>query len=513
MSTEDDLAFDSLSIQDIEKMIQTWPAKDREQALERYKRRTSGENRVWFCKRGRTCDGEPHEGVPYSHARDDQWPPRGFDWLVWLIMSGRGSGKTRTGSEWCVETSKLVPRMAMVGRRGKDVRATMVEGDSGLIKVCESHGIDYTWQPTKMEFTFGNGAMISGFSAEEPDSMRGPQYGAGWLDEPAHMDKIEDVWDNLTLGMRLKGYPGGAKILCTSTPLPIKWLKDLIVTDGTVKVSVSTSKNLKNLDENYKRRIIDPLAGTRKGRQELDGELLEDVPGALWKDAMFRRVQIDLDLMQFDRIVTAVDPAGTANRRSDLTGIVTVGKIGRELYVIDDRSGKYGPTEWANKAIQAAETFGSDAIVAEKNYGGDMVNTTIMSVLEKRDDFNVRVLITTAMRSKELRAEPTVAIYEQKRAFHMAGADLKDLETEQTTWVPGHGASPNRIDALVWGADELFGGASTESDVASPVGQRIDNVAPARPTAVASEPEPTVDANGVPTSLFLPSTFVRRRAS
>lgn len=461
--------FSILSLEQMFNEIQSWPAADKEKALDLIRKRGDKDRRIWYCSNpGRTCDGQPHEGFDYPHARADQWPPAGTSWLVWLIISGRGSGKTRTGGEWSRKISTKVPQIALIGRRGVDVRNTMVEGPSGLIYACENAGMDYEWAPSKKEFTFANGAKAMGFSAEEPDSLRGPQQGAAWLDEPAHMPLIEDVWSNLEFGLRMPGLKGGAKILCTSTPLPTKWLKGLVAQKGTQTTRVSTYVNLSNLDEGFKQRILEKYEGTRLGRQELDGEILPDVEGALWNSTMIARSSLTMEPETFDRIVIAIDPAGTSNRRSDQTGIVVAGKIGRKFYVLEDWSGKLSPKEWANAAIDASIRWGHATIVAEKNYGGDMVKETILSQCRERDE-TVRVIVKTASRSKELRAEPVVALYEQGRAYHNDGGDevekeragesrrrLEELEEEMVTWIPGKGDSPNRVDALVWAAQDLM---------------------------------------------------------
>lgn len=445
----------------LEEITRTWPPEAKARAMVAFETRTRGDIEAWYCRPerladgtvvfGRNCDGDPHPGYDYPHARSDQWPPPGSDWFTWLIISGRGSGKTRTGAEWVRTISSRVGQIAAVGRRGVDIRQTMMEGPSGLIYVCERAGIGWEWEPSKREFTFANGAKVFGYSAEEPNSLRGPQHGAAWLDEPAHMPLIEDVWSNLTLGLRMPGLPGGARILCTSTPLPTKWLRELMKEDDTVPVRVSTYKNIKNLDPAFKKQVIAKLEGTRKGRQELEGEILEDVEGALWNADLLMRSEFPRERM--DRIVVAIDPAGTNNRRSDETGIVTVGSIGDQGYVLGDSSGKYTPQGWADKAIDDYVLWKADAIVAEKNFGGDMVKATILSAAKLRG-ITVRVIVVTATRSKQLRAEPVVARYEQKQVYH--NGTFEQLEIEMMTWVPGTGDSPNRVDALVWGLTEIL---------------------------------------------------------
>lgn len=406
---------------------------------------------LFYCDRPRICDGKPHEGWDYPHARGDQWPPADNDWLLWEILSGRGSGKTRTGAEWMRKISSRVERMAMIGRRGVDVRAVMVEGDSGLIKVCERANVGYDWQPSKREFTFANGSKIFGYSGEEPESLRGPQHGAGWIDEPAHMPLIKDVWSNFLLGLRLPGLPGGAKVLATSTPLPNAWIKETSVDPRTRLVRVSTYANMHNLDPAYQQMLKDRYEGTRLGRQELYGEIIDDVEGALWTTDMFRYE--GMLASEMDRIIISIDPAGTANRRSDQTGIIALGSHGRDVHVFQDETGKYSPNGWATKAIKLYQDLHADAIIAERNFGGDMVKSTIQEAA-KLMGVEVRILVTHASRSKALRAEPVVGLYEQRRVTHARGMDK--LEMEMAEWVPGKGDSPNRIDALVHGATELM---------------------------------------------------------
>jgi phage terminase large subunit-like protein len=449
-------------------VVKNWDAKTQQKALEVIKRRTSPDREAWYCDRGRSCDGKPHEGFDYKHARGDQWPPVGT-WDYWLIMSGRGSGKTRTGSEWVRTISSKVDRIALIGRRGVDVRATMIEGESGLIYACERAGVDFEWEPSKKEFHFGNGSTAYGFSAEEPASLRGPQFGAAWLDEPAHMDLIEEVWAMLLYGLRLPGLPGGAKALLTTTPLPTPWVKKMWKDPLTARVRVNTAINEDNLDEGYIRRVILPKRGTREGRQELEGMILEDVDGALWKMSMITHAPMDFEIDKLARIVVYIDPAGSKNKRSDETGIVVAGIAAGTCWVLEDATGKYTPNGWANRAIDLYQKYNADAIGAEHNFGGDMVQATIENALKERGEF-ARIIVSRAMKSKKSRAEPVVGLYEQKRVIHMQGADLADLEEEMTTWIPGKGDSPNRVDAMVWAITEL---AKPEgiTTIASPVGK------------------------------------------
>lgn len=457
---------------EILKRIDTLPEKDRAEVMRRLNQKRSGARQIWYCRRGRVCDGMPHDGAPYKHARGDQWPPYGMDWDTWFYMSGRGAGKTMAGGHWTRDMAKYTGRIALVGRRGTDVRATMVEGPAGLIKACERLGESYDWKPALKEFTFENGAKAFGYSAEEPESLRGPEHGAAWLDEPCHMALIEEVWSNLNLGLRAQGVPGGAKILLTSSPLPTKWTKARIGEEGTVLVSVPTSVNLHNLDEGYKRRVINPLKGTRKGKQELDAMLLEDVEGAMWEAAWLSREKYTRE--DFDRVVVAIDPSGTNKKTSDATGLVVAGRIGygesARYVVLADYTDKYTPQGWSTKAVSVYDEWKADAIVLER-YGGDSATTILRGVKHGAGRFRGKVIEVNASAGKKLRAEPISALYEQKLVDHLEGAELAELEDEMLTWVPGlTKESPNRIDAMVHGITELSGKAKKPSSIGVPKG-------------------------------------------
>lgn len=262
------------------------------------------------------------------------------------------------------------------------------------------------------------------------------------------MPAIEDVWSNLMFGLRLGDRP---HVVLTSTPIPTPWVRRTQSDPKTVVVRVSTYANIKNLAVNFRELVVAQYEGTRKGRQELYGELLQDVEGALWNIDMLKRLRVDWTVM--DRIIVAVDPAGTANRRSDETGIIVAGKLGQECFVLEDGSGKYSPQGWAERALGLYSKYGADAIVVEKNFGGDMVKDVIQRT-ETGRELSPRIIVKQATRSKALRAEPVVALYEQEKVFH--SGDLDGLETEMLSWIPGKGDSPNRVDALVWGVSELM---------------------------------------------------------
>lgn len=428
-----------------------WRPEYQQRALELLNERATSTWRPFFCHLP-DCDGHPHTDQhgewTWNHARADQRPPAwNADWLTLLLSGGRGSGKTRDGSEITHKVSEKVPRILLVGATGPDLRDTMVEGESGIL-ACSPPGKRPLWEPSKKKLTWPNGCIALGFSAEEPDRLRGPQGGFAWADEPAHFPLAQQVWDNMLFGLRMKGVK--PHVVATSTPKPTRFVKDLVRNPSTVVRRVSTYANLDNLAETFKQTILDRYEGTRLGRQELYGEVLEDVEGALWTWDMFDWVETPPDLV---RIVVGVDPAGTANAKSDETGIITVGiSADAHLYVLDDSTGRYSPETWGRKANGAYETFSADAIVPEKNYGQDMVRY----VLENSGYRGARIIPVESRRGKAIRAEPIVALYEKGRVHHVGRqGDLAELEDELTTWVPGEGDSPNRLDALVHAATNL----------------------------------------------------------
>jgi len=430
-----------------------WKPEVQERALELLKERERTPWRPFYCPQV-ACDGHPHDSWDFEHARPDQRPPVwSGNWLTWLLSGGRGSGKTRTGSEVTHRITKIVPRIILIAPTGPDLRETMVEGVSGILATA-SPDARPLWEPSKKKLTWPNGCVAQGFSAEEPDRLRGPQSGFIWADEPAHYPSVEEVWDNALFGLRIKEGWGGKtiqpKIVATTTPKPTKWMKSLLKADDTVVHRVSTYANIQNLADTYKSIVIDRYEGTRLGKQELHGELLEDVEGALWTWDMFQWID---EAPELQRIVVAVDPAGTVNKKSDETGIVVIG-IGFDkcLYVLGDYTDKYSPERWGSMANQQYEDFHADAIVPEKNFGNDMVRF----VLENAGHKGARIIPVQSRRGKAIRAEPIVALYEKGRVFHVGQrGDLAALEDELTSWVPGESDSPNRLDALVHGATEL----------------------------------------------------------
>jgi phage terminase large subunit-like protein len=415
-----------------------WAPAAQERALAALQQLTDRPWKPFYCSKI-MCDGKPHGQWDFPHGRWDQHPPAG-DWLTWLVRGGRGSGKTRTGAEWTHRRTKVSPRIALIAPTTRAARDTLVEGESGIL-ACSPPGQMPDWEPSKNKLTFANGAVAYTFSGEEPDRLRGPQHYDAWLDEPAHIALIESVWSMLLFGMRLGKSP---RICCTTTPVPTKWMKDLIADPSTVSVAVSTYANIDNLAPHFAQQILHRYEGTRLGRQEIHGEILADVEGALWQYEYFdgEDLRVEEPPADLDRIVVGVDPAGTNRKKSDETGIVVVGIKDGEFYVIADWSGKYSPKGWAERAMTAYREFSADAIVVETNYGGDMVRSTLENV-----DVFPRIEEVVSRRGKVIRADPIVAIYEKGRVHHVKRG-LGELEDQLVSWVPGHD-SPDRLDALV----------------------------------------------------------------
>lgn len=438
---------------EIQAQMEKWDPRARAEAMKYLSAMDEIIIQAWYCTRGRKCDGDPHGEFAWQHARGDQWPPPGEDWFVWACLAGRGWGKTRTGAEYTRKTSEKVGRMALVAPTSGDARDTMVDGESGLLAVCARAGMKIIYEPSKKRITFPSGSRATLFSAEEPDRLRGPQHGFAWLDEPAHMPQIDEVWSMLLLGLRLPPRP---HVIVTTTPKPIRWVKTLVEKPRTISVRGKTHDNLKNLATSYQEEVMEQYEGTRLGRQELYGEILDDVEGALWNPDLIVRSTHLLDDMK--RIVIGVDPAGTANKRSDETGIVGVGSMGKLGHVLADASGKYSPRAWANRVAALYDELGADAVVVETNFGADMVKETL-----RGNGFEGRIIEARATRGKVLRAEPIVSLYEQGKIFHRGSFPL--LEEEMLTWVPAESPSPNRVDALVWALTELLkpGGEMTIS--------------------------------------------------
>ncbi len=381
-------------------------------------------------------------------ARPNQLPPDG-DWYVWLLLSGRGFGKTRAGNEQVIKWAREgYSPIALVGQSKADVRDTIVElGDSSILKISPPW-FKPEYEPSKRRLTFPNGVQAIIYSGDEPDQLRGPQHAKALVDELCKFMYPQDTWDNLIFGLRVGDKP---QIVVTTTPRPIKTLKQIIADKGTVVTRGHTLDNRANLPESYIKYVLDKYEGTRLGRQELAGEILDDNPNALWQRHWIEdlRVREHPDLQ---RIVVAIDPAVTSNEDSAETGIIVVGcaMVGDKLhgYVLDDISLKASPNGWAGAAITGYHKHSADRIIGEVNNGGDMIENTIHGL-----ESSVPYKAVRASRGKEVRAEPISALYEQGRVHHMGF--FPELEDQLCEWVPGM-KSPDRLDALVWGLTELL---------------------------------------------------------
>ena len=380
------------------------------------------------------------------NARLDQLMPE-WDWRVWLVLSGRGWGKTRTGAEAIkhMVEEQGVGRLALVGATAADTRDVMVQGESGLLSVFRDNDKRPKYEPSKRRVTFHNGAVATLYSAEEPDRLRGPQHEAAWCDELCAWKNIES-FDMLMLGLRLGKNP---RVIVTTTPKPLKIIKEMLTDPQVAVTRGSTFDNVDNLAPQFIEQIVKRYEGTRLGRQELYAEVLDDTPGALWKMDLIdeQRVKEAPDLI---RIVVAIDPAVSSGEEASETGIVVAGvsKAGN-FYVLADESIKGKPDEWARKAVVAYFQYRADRVVGEVNNGGEMVEHTIRTV-----DRQVSYKSVHASRGKAIRAEPISALYETRRVFHVGV--FPELESQMTTWVHGD-KSPDRLDALVWAISELLG--------------------------------------------------------
>ena len=398
-----------------------------------------------------------------SQARPDQITPPGIDWPVWLALAGRGWGKTRTGAEdvaWFACANPGV-RIAIVAPTAADARDTCVEGESGLLAVLPKVCVGDGYNRSLGEMTLWNGSRFKLFSATEPERLRGPQHHRAWGDEVAAWPD-PSAWDQLLFGLRLRlpGAPPEAipQVIATTTPKPTPLIRSILKTPGAMITRGSTFDNSANLPEGTLARLRERYEGTRLGRQELFAELLEDVQGALWTTAMIEphRVKGAPDLK---RVVIAVDPSGTSGKDAgDEIGIVVAGKSRDDRYfVLCDGSCKLSPEGWARRTAELFKHWQADRVVAERNFGGAMVESVLRAAASE-----LPVKLVTASRGKAVRAEPIAALYEQGKVSHVGAFD--DLEDQMCSMTPagyvGEG-SPDRADALVWALTELQGSGRT----------------------------------------------------
>lgn len=379
-------------------------------------------------------------------ARPNQLAPEG-DWRTWLILAGRGFGKTEAGAQWIRQRVENGARsIALVAETQKDLEEVMV---ARLLKISPPHMMPKVrYKPVRL--IWPNGAEALGYNGTEPDQLRGPEFDTAWVDELAKYRYARELWDMLQFTMRSGDDP---RVLATTTPRPIPVLREIMANPLTAITRGSTMENKDNLAEAFIDAVVSKYAGTRLGRQELDGEILDDVPGALWTRAMLERAVTD-SLPEMARVVVAVDPSGTNGADDgDEIGIIVVGRgVDGRGYVLEDLSCKLSPDAWARRACEAYYRWGADRLVAERNFGGAMVASVIRTA-----DRNVSFKEVTASRGKTARAEPVAALYEQGRVSHVRGlADLEDQLTLMTMAGYAGEGSPDRVDAMVWGLTEAM---------------------------------------------------------
>jgi phage terminase large subunit-like protein len=420
--------------------------------------------RAWIETLPRTVIRELAADPWWWTGRESQQTPLG-DWLIWLILAGRGWGKTRTGAEWLADEIEAFPveryvptEWAIVAETFSDCRKVCVEGPSGFLNVLRRRNTPYHYLKGAWQIHVGSeGSVVHMLAADDPDAGRGFNLAGLWGDELGKWRNPHAIWDEgLAPALRIGENP---RACITTTPKPIKLLRQWRDrADGSVHITRgSTFENARHLSKKALAELLRRYEGTRIGRQELYAEIIDDVEGALWTWTMLNRLRIDTEATpDLLRVVVGVDPALTAGEDSDETGIVVAaqvkGSTPPEYLILDDFSGRYSPETWARKASEAAEQYGAERIVAEANNGGDLVK----HVLEQAAPWQKqRVKLVHASQGKKTRAEPIVALYEQERVHHVAGLGL--LEEQMTGWVPGVGTSPDRVDAAVWAITALAG--------------------------------------------------------
>src|SRR3990172_170216 len=396
-------------------------------------------------------------------ARPEQLPPAGA-WATWLVLAGRGWGKTRTAAEWvrsvvCGDTplqGGKYGRLALIGETAADCRDVIVEGESGVLNV-HPKAFRPAYEPSKRRLTWPNGAVATLYSGEDPDQLRGPQHDAAWADELAKWRYADQAWDMLQFGLRLGDDP---RQIVTTTPRPIEIIKQLMADPSTVTTRGVTTENRFNLSEKFIKRITARYEGTRLGRQELSGEILDDVPGALWTRRGLDdcRIAAGAKLPDMARVIIGVDPA-TADpnlafpEEGAETGIIGAGLgIDGRGYTLGDYSCRLGPMGWARRAISAFDLLQADVVVAEANQGGAMVEAVL-----RAERPLLPVILVHASRGKVTRAEPIAALYEQGRVSHVG--TFAALEDQMVLFTPAGiegDTTADRVDALVWAYTELF---------------------------------------------------------
>ncbi|WP_455273450.1 DNA-packaging protein [Rhizobium herbae] len=385
------------------------------------------------------------------NGRREQKPPEG-DWRVWLLMGGRGSGKTRAGAEWVQalatgKTARPGLRIALVAETLGDAREVMIDGVSGICRIAQSNRPDF--EASRRRLVWPNGTMAQIFSSEDPESLRGPQFDYAWCDELGKWKHRQETWDMLQFALRLGDDP---RALVTTTPRPVPILKALIADPGTATCRIRTGDNAANLAPGFLSAMAGRYGGTRLGRQELDGEMIEDREDALWSRAGIEALKLR-DTGPLGRIVVAVDPPAGMGQGS-CCGIIVAGldRTGRGVVLADCSIEGASPAGWAGAVVRAYRRFDADRIVAEVNQGGDMVSAVLRGI-----DAKLPVTSVRASRGKWLRAEPVAALYEQGRVVHAGSFPaLEDQMCDFGLDGLSSGRSPDRLDALVWALTALM---------------------------------------------------------
>jgi len=379
-------------------------------------------------------------------------------WQYWLFLAGRGAGKTRAGAEWTREKVKEGYKyIALIAPTTSDVRKVMVEGPSGILATGWEHDVDNAgnkmgrpeYSPANRKITWANGAYATTFSAEEPDRLRGPQHDAIWADELAAWQYATDTWDMAMFGLRVGQDP---RVMISTTPRPIPIIRELVKMDPLIcAITHSTTyQNRANLAPSFFDTIIQKYEGTRLGRQELRGEILEEAEGALWSRDLIEHA-LKPQTSEYRRVIVSVDPSISDKASSALCGIVVAALgVDDRCYILEDASGRMSPDAWSRVVFRMYDKYKADRIIAEGNQGGELVRHTLNTVQP-----NTPISIVHASRSKQARAEPVAALYEQGKVTHIK--PFPELEDQMCTWEPlGGDPSPDRLDALVWACYELM---------------------------------------------------------
>jgi phage terminase large subunit-like protein len=392
-----------------------------------------------------------------KQARPNQTPPENKDWSTWVALAGRGWGKTRTAAEWIAwqASANDNTRWAIVAPTFSDARDTCAEGPSGIVTVLREMEILKDYNRSMGEIILHNKSRIKLFSAEEPDRLRGPNFHGGWFDELAAQNP--DAWDQYKFALRLGEHP---QTVITTTPRPTKIIKALLDRDDTIVVRGSTFDNQANLSPSALAELRLRYEGTRLGRQELYGEVIDDVEGALWSRDIIEAGRVG-EAPPLVRVVVGVDPAVTSGENSDSTGIIVAGvSSDGHYYVLEDCTMKGSPDQWARVAVDAYHRHKADRIIGETNNGGDMIE-----LLMRQVDPSVSFKKIVSTRGKLLRAEPIASLYEQQRAHHVGG--FPELEDQMTSYTIDTRSSPDRLDAAVFALTELTDSVSSMMGLAA----------------------------------------------